>query len=117
MKQKICDLNSLTELSCKEFTVQSAILEKDAFLVYFKQHYYAYENSCPHTGVNLNWQKEQFFSFDGLFLQCSLHGALFEPDSGVCIRGPCLGDRLKPVNVVNESGILYAPGSNELLEQ
>lgn len=107
MKQKICDFNSLEELSCKEFTVQSATLEKDAFLIYFKTQCYAYENSCPHTGVNLNWQKEQFFSFDGLYLQCSLHGALFEPDSGKCIRGPCQGDVLKVINIVKEDGIIF----------
>ena len=114
VKQKICDLNSLAELTCKEFTVQSATTKKDAFLIYFKQHCYAYENSCPHTGVNLNWQKEQFFSFDGLFLQCSLHGALFEPDSGLCIRGPCLGSRLKPIDLQNEDGIVYMLSSHEL---
>lgn len=107
VKQKICDLNGLTDLSCKEFTLKNATLEKDAFLVNFKQHCYAYENSCPHTGANLNWQKEQFFSFDGRFLQCSLHGALFEPDSGVCVHGPCLGERLKSIHIVNEGGVIY----------
>ena len=113
VRQKICDLNGLTELSCKEFTLKSATLEKDAFLIYFKQHCYAYENSCPHTGVNLNWQKEQFFSFDGLFLQCSLHGALFEPDSGICVRGPCQGECLKPIHIVNEAGIMYVSESKK----
>ena len=110
VKQKICDLNGLKELSCKEFALKSVTLEKDAFLIYFKKHCYAYENSCPHTGVNLNWQKEQFFSFDGLFLQCSLHGALFEPASGVCVYGPCLGESLKSIHIVNEDGIVYVSG-------
>lgn len=103
LRQKICDYESLSELSAKEF-----ILEKDAFLIYFRQHCYAYENSCPHTRVNLNWQEEQFFSFDGLFLQCSLHGALFDPTSGVCVRGPCVGEKLKKINLVIEKGIVYA---------
>jgi len=107
VKQKICDTDSLDELSCREFTVQSAATEKDAFLIYVNQQCYAYENSCPHTGVNLNWQKEQFFSLDGLFLQCSLHGALFEPETGFCVRGPCQGQRLKSINIINEDGALY----------
>lgn len=87
--------------------MKNDVLKKDAFLIYFKQRCYAYENSCPHTGVNLNWQKEQFFSLDGLFLQCSLHGALFEPDSGVCIQGPCLGKRLKSINTIIDGGSIY----------
>lgn len=107
MKQKICDLQNLTEGSCKEFILKKESCEKDAFLIFFEQRCYAYENSCPHTGVNLNWQEEQFFSLDGLLLQCSLHGALFKPDSGKCIRGPCQGDNLKPVNLIIEDGIVY----------
>lgn len=103
LRQKICDYKSLTELSAKEFK-----LKNDAFLIYFKEHCYAYENSCPHTGVSLNWQEEQFFSLDGLFLQCSLHGALFEPTSGACIRGPCVGSNLNKINIIIENGIVYA---------
>ena len=105
-RQKICDLNELEELSCKEFIVPNAA-KQDAFLVFFKQHCYAYENSCPHTGVNLNWQQEQFFSYDGLYLQCSLHGALIEPDSGLCIRGPCVGAKLKKIDLELSHDTVY----------
>lgn len=107
MKQKICDLQNLAERSCKEFILKNDGGEKDAFLIFFEQRCYAYENSCPHTGVNLNWQKERFFSFDGGFLQCSLHGALFKPDSGMCLRGPCQGDNLKPISLTIEDGTVY----------
>ena len=107
MKQKICDFKGLAERACREFTVENGRFNNDAFIIYFKQRFYAYENSCPHTGVNLNWQKEQFFSFDGLYLQCSLHGALFEPDSGLCIRGPCQGAKLKAINLIVEDDSVY----------
>ncbi len=107
MRQKICDIHELEELSCKEFTIKTPEPESDAFLIYFNGQCYAYENSCPHTGVNLNWQKEQFFSLDGLYLQCSLHGALFEPDSGFCVRGPCKGGSLKKTELVIENGAIF----------
>ncbi len=103
VRQKICDFNNLSELSCVEFTAKN-----DAFLIYFKEHCYAYENRCPHTGVNLNWKKEQFFSFDGLFLQCSMHGALFEPQTGLCVRGPCQGQCLQSIDLVVEDGVVYS---------
>lgn len=105
--QKICQRNSQKELLTKEFTLKNDGLSKDAFLIYFKRHFYAYENSCPHTGVTLNWQEGQFFSHDGLFIQCSLHGALFEPNTGVCIRGPCLGDCLKSINIEVTDDAIY----------
>ena len=107
MRRNICDLKELDNLSCKEFIVKKGGIEQDAFLIQFKQHYFAYENSCPHTGVNLNWQEEQFFSVDGLFLQCSVHGALFEPDSGLCVRGPCCGESLKKVDIAMKDGVIY----------
>lgn len=108
LRQKICDNKTLTELSAKEF-----VLQNDAFLIYFKKNCYAYENSCPHTGVNLNWQKEQFFSFDGLYLECSLHGALFDPSTGTCVRGPCVGKNLKKINIIIENGVVYADEKTE----
>ena len=107
MKQKICDFKDLAELSSKEFIVKNDAVNKDAFLIFYMGQCYAFENSCPHTGVNLNWQEEQFFSFDGRFLQCSLHGALFEPTTGVCVRGPCQGQDLKRIQFVIEDGVIY----------
>ena len=104
MIQEICDLNDLNELSAKEFVVKNDDIEKNAFLVRYKQSCYAYENSCPHTGATLNWREEQFFSFDGRFLQCSLHGALFEPTTGLCVRGPCCGESLKQIDIVVQDG-------------
>lgn len=107
MKRNICDLKELDELLCKEFTVKKGRIEQDAFIIQFKQRYFAYENSCPHTGVNLNWQEGQFFSVDGVFLQCSVHGALFEPSSGLCVRGPCCGESLKKVDIATRDGVIY----------
>jgi nitrite reductase/ring-hydroxylating ferredoxin subunit len=97
----------LAEFSCKEFKLTQATGEEDAFLVYVKERCYAYLNHCPHTGASLNWQDEVFLSFDNAFIQCSLHGALFEMDSGKCVRGPCLGQGLKPVDLLIENGVVY----------
>ena len=102
MRYKICDYKVLKKQTAKEFKI-----EKDAFLIYFKKNCYAYENSCPHTGVNLNWQEGQFFSVDGLYLECSMHGALFDPVTGACIRGPCVGSNLKKINISIENDVVY----------
>ena len=107
MRQEICNLSSLEESSCQEFVVKNGVLEKDAFLIYFNKCCYAYENSCPHTGVTLNWQAGQFFSLDGRYIQCSLHGALFDPVKGTCIQGPCRGETLKEISIVVENNTVY----------
>lgn len=56
-----------------------------------------YVNSCPHIGTPLDWAPDRFLNTAGTHLVCSTHGAEFEPLTGVCIRGPCLGDRLEIV--------------------
>jgi nitrite reductase/ring-hydroxylating ferredoxin subunit len=65
---------------------------------------YACRNHCPHTGINLEWQPDRFFDPGGGFLQCATHGALFRPEDGFCVRGPCAGDRLEAVPVRVEHG-------------
>lgn len=107
MRQKICNTEDLHNSSCKEFIVQNGPVSKDAFLLNFKNQYYAYINSCPHTGVSLNWQKDLFLSADELYIQCSLHGALFEPAGGRCIHGPCQGKHLQSLEIAVVNGVIY----------
>jgi len=46
---------------------------------------------------------------------CATHGATFRPEDGYCIAGPCAGDRLEPVAVRVERGIvLVDPFAPEL---
>lgn len=108
MKQKICFEHDLAERDCREFILQTpGAQDVEAFLVCFKGNYFAYRNQCPHTGANLNWQPEQFFNYEGDLLQCSLHGALFNPDDGKCIRGPCLGQGLAVLQVEVEDNVIF----------
>ena len=99
MEQKICRFDEIPDSGCKEFICSINNQPQDAFLVRRNSQLYAYLNRCPHTGVNLNWHPDQFLNYDGDFLQCSMHGALFEIDSGRCIHGPCLGQSLSALVV------------------
>ena len=59
----------------------------------------AWLNVCPHAGRRLDWSPGRFLkSKDGL-LVCAVHGASFETGEGVCVAGPCRGDRLQAVAV------------------
>jgi nitrite reductase/ring-hydroxylating ferredoxin subunit len=59
----------------------------------------AWRNVCPHAGRRLDWSPGRFLkSKDGL-LVCAVHGASFETVEGVCVAGPCRGDRLQAVAV------------------
>lgn len=58
---------------------------------------FGYVNQCPHGGVNLDWERNQFLDPTGIRLICGKHGALFELGTGICVEGPCKGEALLPV--------------------
>lgn len=67
----------------------------------------AYENTCPHQGAPLDWAPDTFLDITRRFIQCSLHGARFRIEDGLCFRGPCLGQRLRPVAVRLSDGEVH----------
>jgi nitrite reductase/ring-hydroxylating ferredoxin subunit len=70
---------------------------------------FVYVNSCPHIGTPLDWTPDRFLSRDGSTIVCATHGAQFRIDDGVCISGPCIGDRLEPVAAKIREGTVYVP--------
>ncbi len=99
----------------KKFTLRRGQRELEALLVNFEGKHFAYINRCPHTGITLDWVNNQFFSSDNRYLMCATHGAVFEPPTGECIWGPCVGLSLQSVPVEIEEGRIYArlPGADE----
>lgn len=71
---------------------------------------HVYENRCPHRGIPLEWVPDQFLDNSGRLIQCASHGALFLPESGECIAGPCVGQSLCAFACeVREGGIYLTP--------
>jgi nitrite reductase/ring-hydroxylating ferredoxin subunit len=97
----------------KKFTLRRGSRELEALLVNYQGNLFAYVNRCPHTGITLDWVNNQFFSVDGRYLMCATHGAVFEPPSGECIWGPCVGLALQSVPLEIADGQVYArlPGA------
>ena len=69
-------------------------------LVNHHGRHHAYVNRCPHAGTPLDAWPNEFFTEDGRYLICATHGAVFAPDTGICVEGPCPGKRLDPLPVV-----------------
>lgn len=60
---------------------------------------FAYLDSCPHHGgTPMAWRKNAYLNGDGSRIVCAAHGAQFDIASGECLRGPCLGQRLTPLD-------------------
>ena len=89
------------------FTVTRVTGEEPAFLVRYRGKVHAFMNRCAHVPVELDWQPGRFFDDTGLYLICATHGALYEPESGRCVAGPCRGGRLVPIAVVERDGGIF----------
>ncbi len=65
----------------------------------------AWRNICRHLAVPLDrTDPGRLTTPDGRHLVCGEHGALYRPDDGVCVAGPCRGSRLRPLPVVVRAG-------------
>ena len=98
-------------------TVEFKVGEGDwpfrGMVVHWQSAVYAYANSCAHAGHPLNFQPDKFFNTDNTLLMCSSHGAVFEPATGLCVAGPCVGASLESLVCRVESGKVFvvAPDS------
>lgn len=92
--ETLCHIDEITEGASKGFVLTNM---ETVFAVKKDGHLFIYKNSCPHLGIELEWQEDQFLDNEGTLIQCSTHGALFLIDSGACISGPCLGKGLKTI--------------------
>lgn len=66
---------------------------------------HAWLDSCPHYdgGTPMAWKADAYFNADRSRLVCFSHGALFDPETGECVIGACLGKRLRRVPIVEEA--------------
>lgn len=98
---RLCTLAELADTGSRGFAVGEGDWPLRGFVVRLADGgVRAWVNSCPHAGHPLDMQPHRFLNAEGTLIQCASHGALFAPDSGVCVAGPCPGRRLRPLAVV-----------------
>lgn len=104
----ICGASALEEGGKgKRFSVTAGGEDATGFVVRYGGQVYAYLNRCAHVPIELDWKEGEFFESSGLYLMCSTHGAIYEPESGKCAGGPCRGGRLRPIAVFETNGNIY----------
>jgi nitrite reductase/ring-hydroxylating ferredoxin subunit len=94
--QQLCTLQDLEKHSGFSVNVGG----QRYLVVVHENQVHAFINSCPHLAIPLEWQEHDFWDEDTGLIRCSNHGALFLPDTGECVSGPCFGQTLQPVSIV-----------------
>lgn len=74
----------------------------------------AYVNQCAHVPVELDWIEGEFLDLERRWIVCAVHGATYEPDSGRCVAGPCVGARLIRIALDEADDVVYWYPSPEL---
>lgn len=103
----LCKTSDIEDPGSRGFEVKIRRKTQDIFVVHKNGEFYAYIDSCPHTGAPLEWQENQFLDLDGELIQCAVHDARFLIDTGDCIAGPCRGDRLQSLPLKIANGDIY----------
>ena len=96
---KLCAIADLQDPGSREFSIGEGEWPLRGFVVLFQGQLCAFVNRCPHLGWPLNFRPDVFFAPHVDLLQCSGHGALFEPHSGKCVAGPCAGQNLQALKI------------------
>jgi nitrite reductase/ring-hydroxylating ferredoxin subunit len=98
----ICSMSDIPSQKAKGFQLlrvddDGAEKPLSIIVVRWGRQVFGYVNRCPHDGVNLDWERNQFLDPNGIRLMCGKHGATFELGTGMCVDGPCKGRSLVPV--------------------
>ena len=90
----LCTAAELPEGSAKGFEALGIFVTRHAGQVH------GWLDICPHHGSTpLPWRRDAYLNADASRIVCAAHGAQFEPATGLCTLGPCLGQRLTRVAV------------------
>lgn len=103
MSFRLCAVSDLEENVGRSFRSPAG----EVILVLRDAQVYAWQNVCPHLGINLEFNPDEFMDCEQHYLLCSNHGALFQVEDGRCVAGPCSGESLLSVPIRVASGEIF----------
>jgi nitrite reductase/ring-hydroxylating ferredoxin subunit len=77
-----------------------------AFAIRYRGEVHAYLNRCSHVPMEMDYQTNHFFDSTGHWLMCATHGALYDPPTGRCRRGPCRSGLIK-IDLDEADGLVH----------
>ena len=102
----LCLEDAIADPGARNFVLQIGEAFFHGFVVRKDGAVRGYVDRCPHMGFPLAQELDRYLTSDGELIMCAFHGALFRPHDGVCIGGPCAGQRLSPWPVEVREGVV-----------
>ena len=102
--RRLCALAALPDGRATVIDEPGSKLEDTILLVRRGDTITGFVNQCPHMGFALDWKAERIALDDGTHVRCIHHNAVFRVADGVCVSGPCPGERLTRVTLAIVDG-------------
>jgi len=100
----LCELAALDDPGARGFVFALEGAMFRGFVVRRGEVVAGYIDSCPHVGAPLALTPTAYLTRAGDHIICATHGALFRPEDGKCVAGPCVGRSLRPWAVALSEG-------------
>jgi nitrite reductase/ring-hydroxylating ferredoxin subunit len=97
-------LADIADGRARNFVIQLRAGRFHGFVVRKGETIVGYVDRCPHMQVPLAKTLDDYLSPSGELIACSWHGALFRIEDGLCVGGPCTGQRLTSWPVIAREG-------------
>jgi nitrite reductase/ring-hydroxylating ferredoxin subunit len=100
-------IDLIADGKARNFVLQMKAGRFHGFVVRRGGSAFGYVDRCPHAGLPLTQTLDDYLTPDGTLIACSWHGALFDPESGACVGGPCMGQFLTAWPVEVREGAIF----------
>jgi len=100
----VCAAAALADGEYRKLRLVFEKRDEECLVLRFEGIVYAYINRCVHMPRRLDCERKQVFDASGRYLRCSMHGIVYLPRTGASVSTMCEGERLRAVEVYEESG-------------
>ncbi len=100
----VCFLENIPDEKASSFKFSTKKHDPGIIIVRRGNNAHAFINNCPHANLPLDLFEGKVLARDGYNLLCANHAALFNPETGACISGPCIGKKLLMKKIKIEEG-------------
>lgn len=103
---RLCPIEEIGDPGARSFVLEIRGARFHGFVVRRGDQVRGWVDRCPHAGLPLARSLDDYLTPKKDLIACAWHGALFRPDDGLCVGGPCSGASLTPWPVVVQDGWL-----------
>jgi nitrite reductase/ring-hydroxylating ferredoxin subunit len=103
----VCASSELVEKHFIILDLMYAGKSHSGIILRFRGKAFAYLNQCVHMPRPLNCERDSVFDAQQNLLRCSMHGIVYDPETGASLSTMCHGERLQSLRLSEVDGKVY----------